>query len=129
MDNREGDRHRHRTRIWESGASKRSKAKEATMKSTEEIAKTRKLDQFFTVHSRQVSERSNDFAESDQPDNASVEMVLDPGKEKAEVITVVHEEHKEKETDSGTSHEEGEVEGPLGGNDIGLWPSITSEQM
>lgn len=129
MDNREGDRHRHRTRIWESGASKRRKAKEATMKSAEEMAKIRKLDQFFTVQSRQVSERSDDFAEPDQPDNASVEMVVDPGKEKAEVVTGPIEEHIEKEADSGTSYVEAEVEGPPGGNDIGLWPSIISEQM
>ncbi|CAM1299647.1 Uncharacterised protein r2_g958 [Pycnogonum litorale] len=97
MDNHEGDRHRHRTRIWESGASKRRKAKEATMKSAEEVAKIRKLDQFFTVQPRQVSERSDDFAEPDQPENAPAEMSDDPDKKNAEVVTGPIEEHIEIE--------------------------------
>ena len=129
MDNREGDRHRHRTRIWESGASKRRKVKEATMKLAEELAKIRKLDQFFTVQPRQVSERSDDFAEPDQPENAPAEMADNPDKENAEVVTGPIEEHIKMEADSGTSYVGAEVEGPPGGNDIGLWPSIISEQM
>ena len=129
MDNREGDRHRHRARIRESGASKRRKAKEATIKSAEEMAKIRKLDQFFTVQPRQVSERSDDFGEPDQPENAPAVMVDDPDKENAEVVTCTIEEHIEMEADSGTSYVEAEVEGPPGGNDIGLWPSVISEQM
>lgn len=45
MDNRETDRHRNRARIWESGASKRRKAKEAAVRSAD-VAKTRKLEVF-----------------------------------------------------------------------------------
>lgn len=42
MDN-QGDRHRHRKRNWESGASKRRKAKEAITKSEEEMGKIKKI--------------------------------------------------------------------------------------
>lgn len=80
------------------------------MKSAEEMAKIRKLDQFFTVQSRQVLERNNDFAEPDQPDNTSVEMIVDPGKEKAEVVMGPIEEHIEKGADSGTFYVEAEVD-------------------
>ena len=88
------------------------------MKSADEVAKLRKLDQFFTVQPRQVSERSDEFAEPDQP-----EMADDSDKENAEVVPGPIEKHVEMEADRDTSCVEAEVEGPPGGNDIGRWPS------
>lgn len=130
MANREGDRHRHRKRNWESGASKRRKAKEAITKSEEEMGKIKKLDQFFTVQHppRQVSGQSSELAEPDQAAEM-VNQATAPDKENAEVVMDPSGEDKEMEADSDISLSEAEVEGPPGGNDIGLWPSIISEQM
>lgn len=123
MNNREADRHRHRTRVWESGASRRRQAKEAAIKSAEELAKIRKLDQFFNVQSRQAS------TSGDQSDDASVEMSVELAKEEAEIVADPIEELTDKEADRDLSYAEGEVEDLSGGNDIGIWPSIIPEHM
>ncbi|XP_068243599.1 uncharacterized protein [Palaemon carinicauda] len=85
---------------------------------------------FFTVQHppRQMSGKSNELTEPDQA-GEMVKQATDPDKEKAEIVMDPSGEDKEMEADSDTPLSEAEVEGPPGGNDIVLWPSIISEQM
>ena len=90
--------------------------------------KVEELDQFFTVQPMQVSERSDQLANPDQPDDVPGEIADDPEKRNAEVTGPV-EEDIEIEAECGTSTVEAGDEGPPGGNDIGLRPSIISDQI
>ncbi|XP_068216216.1 uncharacterized protein [Palaemon carinicauda] len=94
------------------------------------MGKIKKLDQFFTVQHppRQMSEKSNELTEPDQAAEM-VNQATDPDKEKAEIVMDPSGEDKEMEADIDTPFSEAEVEGPPRGNDIGIWPSIISEQM
>lgn len=120
MNNREEDRHRNRARTHESGAAKRRKGKEAALKSAEDLAKTRKLDQFFTVLPRQEQELASDAA-AETGDNTT----------NAGVNPDMPEEH-DVQTKSGEDEvpvaEMQDLDLPRG-NDIGLWPPTMSEEI
>ena len=129
MDNRKGDRHRNRKRIRDSGGLREIKTKVAAQKFTEEISKVRKMDEFYTVQTRQVSERSSECTKPDQPESTQGGMADETDQVIAEVVAGPIEEHTMIEAEGDTSFVEDNVEGPPGGNDIGLWPPIISDQM
>ncbi|XP_068203599.1 zinc finger MYM-type protein 1-like [Palaemon carinicauda] len=75
-----------------------------------------------------MSGKCNELTEPDQAAEM-VNQATDPDKEKAEIVMDPSGEDKEMETQSDTPLSEAGVEGLPGANDIGLWPSIISEQI
>ena len=60
MDNRKGDRHKNRTRVYVRGGSKRRKANETRRIAEEDAAKSRKINEFLTVQPTQGRGRMSD---------------------------------------------------------------------
>ena len=81
--------------------------------------KVEELDQFFTVQPMQVSERSDQLANPEQPDIVPGKIADDLWEGNAEV-TGPAEEHLNTEAECGISTVQAEDKGPPGGIGIGL---------
>lgn len=152
MNKRVGDRHRNRVRTYLTGAEKKRKAKEESRQADAEIRKSRKISDYVICQKLQddppqtpqecascsienagnaklspaevAAEQAHSEVEADHSDDA--DLVAENEVEDEDVNAA---DSRSSEQQHDCVRTAGEDDGPPGGNDIGLWPTIIPEKM